>query len=65
MKRLFICIAMIFSFSFLCGFTSSKQTIENNEYIMLSVASSLNGQIVQSVDFSVGSEFINENSKSV
>lgn len=64
MKRVFAGILLIFSLSFLCGFTSKKEEI-SSDYIMLSLDFSSTGQIRQSLQFSVGSKKINEMSLSV
>ena len=65
MKRLFACILLIFSLSFLCGFSTESSSFQKDDYIMLTLDFSANGQIVQSIDFSFDSEKINELSTSI
>lgn len=65
MKRLFVSFMLIFSLSFLCGFSSKSTSVETEDFIMLSLDFSSNGQIVQSIDFSFNSEAVNEISSSL
>ena len=65
MKRIFIVIAIVFSLSFLFGFSYQPEKQYNSDFIMLSLDFSSNGQIIQSIDFSVNSERLNNESISL
>ena len=65
MKRVMICIMLIFSLSFFYGFSPQKTYEKFDDFIMLSLDFSSNGQIVQSIDFSVNSGWVNNEALSI
>lgn len=65
MKRFAISMLLIISLSFLYGFAPKTTAVEGDDYIMMSLDISSNGQIVQSIDFSLNSERLSKHSKSV
>lgn len=59
MRKFALIIILIFSLSIFTGCDSSS-SVEIDDYIMLGLDISSNGQIVQSLDFSVNSDYLNE-----
>lgn len=59
MRKIFLIMIMIFSLSFFTG-CSSSQIDDVDDYIMLSLDISSNGQVVQSIDFSLNGDRLNE-----